>query len=89
MRKGIKIVLLVAMVISLMATITLAATIVGTVEDNYQIITEDGDAYNIADTDTGNDLVMNSTGKIVRVNGQITEEEGVKTISIESFEIVE
>ena len=63
-------------------------TIIGTVNDNYQIVTEDGDVYEVADTDMGNDL-LNHVGKTVEALGTITEEEGVKVITVTNYTVMD
>jgi len=63
-------------------------TIIGTVNDSYQIVTEDGDVYEVADTDMGNDL-LNHVGKTVEATGTITEEEGVKVINVTLYTVID
>jgi hypothetical protein len=63
-------------------------TITGTINDTYQIVTDDGTVYEVADTDLGNDL-LNHIGKTVEVVGKIFEEEGVKVINVKSYKILE
>ncbi len=63
-------------------------TITGTINDAYQIVAEDGMVYEVEDTDMGNDM-LNHVGKTVEVTGQVVEEDGVKTIKVESYKILE
>jgi hypothetical protein len=63
-------------------------TITGVVNDTYQIIGKDGTVYEVADTDVGNDL-LNHVGKTVQATGIVTEEEGVKVISVESYTVAD
>ena len=70
------------------ATCGEAITIVGTVNDTYQIETEDGAIYDIGDTEKGQE-VGELIGQQVKVQGTVEEEEGVKVISITAFEIFE
>lgn len=59
-------------------------TIVGEVNDQYQIIAQDGTIYEIADTDMGNEL-SRLIGAVVEVAGDVREEDGVKIIEVASF----
>ena len=63
-------------------------TIVGEVNDQYQIVTKDGTVYEIADTETG-DEVLKLIGSVVEVTGQVEEEDGVKIIDVKSFKAKE
>lgn len=47
--------------------------IVGKVNDNYQIVSDDGTVYEIADNDMGNELLEHHTGKNVQVIGKIVK----------------
>jgi len=63
-------------------------TIKGEVNDNYQIVTEDGQIYEVADTDKGNEVVLQHIGKIVKISGTIEEsDEGEKIITVISYEV--
>lgn len=63
-------------------------TIIGTVNDTYQIVADDGVVYEVEDTDMGNDM-LNHVGKTVEVTGKVVEEDGVKSIKVESYKILE
>jgi hypothetical protein len=63
-------------------------TITGTINDTYQIVTEDGTVYEVADTDMGNDL-LDHIDKTVEVTGDVVEEEGAKVINVKSYKILE
>lgn len=63
-------------------------TIVGKVNDNYQIVTEDSTVYEVAETEMGMDL-LNHVDKTVKVTGTIVEEEGVRIITVTFFEVIE
>jgi hypothetical protein len=63
-------------------------TITGTINDTYQIVTEDGTVYEVADTDMGNDL-LDHIDKTVEVTGDVIEEEGAKVINVKSYKILE
>ena len=63
-------------------------TIKGEVNDNYQIVTENGQIYEVADTDKGNEVVLQHIGKIVKISGTIEEgDEGEKIITVISYEV--
>ncbi|MGD2029001.1 MAG: hypothetical protein PVG86_03595 [Desulfobacterales bacterium] len=63
-------------------------TIVGEVNDQYQIVARDGTIYEIADTETG-DQVLQFIGSVVEVTGQVQEDDGVKIIDVKSFKLKE
>ena len=63
-------------------------TIVGEVNDQYQIVAKDGTIYEIADTEMG-DEVLKLVGSVVEVTGDLIEEDGVKGIDIKYFEVKE
>jgi hypothetical protein len=63
-------------------------SITGTINADSQLVDDSGNSYDIADTDKGYE-VMEMTGKKVSVKGTVMEEEGTKTISITSFEVVQ
>jgi hypothetical protein len=63
-----------------------SVTIVGVVNDQYQIVTKDGTIYEIIDTELGNEL-LNYIGEVVEVTGDVEEEDGVKDLDVKSFEV--
>ena len=63
-------------------------TITGMINDTYQIVSDNGTVYEVADTDMGNDL-LNHVGKTVKVIGNVVEEDGVKVIDVKSYDILE
>jgi len=63
-------------------------TITGTINDTYQIVSDNGIVYEVADTDMGDDL-LNHVGKTVEVTGELLEEEGVKVINVKSYKLLE
>jgi hypothetical protein len=63
-------------------------TIEGVVSDVYQLITDQDEVYDIADTEKGQEL-MEMVGKKVKVIGAVEEEDGVKTIKVANFEVME
>ena len=65
-----------------------SVTIVGEVNDQYQIVTDDGTIYEIADTELGNELLQH-IGEVAEVKGDIEEEDDVKVFDVKSFDIKE
>jgi len=63
-------------------------TLIGTVDDYYQIVTDDGEAYEIGDNEQG-DEVTGYVGARVKVRGILEENEDVKTITILSYEVLD
>ncbi|MBU4186273.1 MAG: hypothetical protein KKC23_08790, partial [Proteobacteria bacterium] len=50
--------------------------------------TLDGQIYEVADTDKGNEVIFQNIGKIVKVSGTIKEgDEGEKIITVTSYEV--
>ena len=62
-------------------------TIVGTVNNEYQIVTEDETVYEVAETEKG-DEVVELVGKKVKVMGIVEESEGTKIITVTSYEVL-
>ena len=62
-----------------------SVTIVGEVNDEYQIVAKDGMIYEIADTELGNEILKH-IGEVVEVTGDVEEEDGVKVLDVKSFE---
>jgi len=62
-------------------------TIIGEVNDNYQIVA-DGQIYEVAENAIGVDLVKKYISQTVRVTGTIEEKEDVKIITVTSFKVV-
>ena len=83
-------ILAVLVLILMLATPVLATevTLIGKVNDSYQIETDQGDVYEVADTEMGNEL-LNHIGKKVEVTGTVAEEEGVKTITVAVYVVLE
>ena len=65
-----------------------AMTITGTVNDHYQIVTDDGKIYDVGDTERG-DEVTELVDKKVKATGTVEESEGMMMISITEYEILE
>jgi len=62
-------------------------TIIGTVNNEYQIVTDDDMVYEVAETEKG-DEVVDLVGKKVKVMGTVEESEGTKIITVTSYEVV-
>ena len=62
-------------------------TIMGTVNEDYQIIADNDQIYEVADTEKGVEVV-DLVGKKVKVTGTIEEEDGEKVITIISYEVI-
>jgi len=62
-------------------------TIVGTVNEDYQIVADNGQIYEVADTEKGVEVV-DLVGKKVKVTGTVEEEDGKKVITITSYEVI-
>ena len=83
---------LVIMVVMVFAGSAMAASemivLQGQVTEDSQILDDEGNVFDIADTEKGNELIEN-VGQKVQIEGTVIEEEGVKVITVESFHIVE
>ncbi|MEJ2284484.1 MAG: hypothetical protein P8X85_12900 [Desulfobacterales bacterium] len=63
-------------------------TIVGTINDDSQIVDNAGVVYEVADNDMAEE-VMEHVGKKLEVKGTVMEEEGSKMITITSYTVLE
>ena len=64
-------------------------TIVGTVNDDGVLVDKDGGIYMLGEDDKGSEVAENS-GKKVEVKGTVEESsDGTKTITIESYKVME
>ena len=63
-------------------------TITGKINDMYQIVTESGDVYEVADSDLADEMLENIGQTVTAIGTLIQGEEGVKTIRITDYEIV-
>lgn len=80
------------LVIAMLAVFTLPAlaaekTIVGEVNDNYQIVTAD-QIYEIADTPEGNDLAENHISAKAKVVGTVEDRDDMKIVTVTSFQVL-
>lgn len=62
-------------------------TITGTVNDYYQIETDDGTVYDVVENEKG-DEVAEQVGMRVKVTGTVEEDEDMKLIDITSYTII-
>lgn len=69
------------------ATAAENVTILGTVNLEYQIVTDDKQIYEVAENEKG-DEVVEMVDKRVRVTGTVEESEGVKVITVISYEVL-
>ena len=64
-------------------------TLVGEVNDTYQIVGEDGQIYEVTADEIGNAVVLTLISQKVKVTGTIKEENDVKIITILTYEVLE
>lgn len=62
-------------------------TIIGEINDNYQIVA-DGQIYEVAENTIGVDLIKNYISQTVKVTGTIEEKDDVKVITVTTFKAV-
>jgi len=90
-RFSIAFIVLLAFLVFLSSPVTAeptSVTIVGEVNDEYQIVAKDGTIYEIADTELGKELLKH-IGEVAEVTGDVEEEDGVKVLDVKSFETKE
>jgi len=63
-------------------------TIVGTVNDENQLVDNDGTVYELADNEKGQEL-MEHVGKKIQVMGTVVEGDDGKLITITSYTVIE
>jgi len=64
-----------------------AVTIQGQVNEENQLVDQEGNVYQIADTEEGM-KVMDMVGEKVEVKGTVQEDMGEKEITVESFSVL-
>ncbi|MCK9274933.1 MAG: hypothetical protein M0P57_07575 [Syntrophales bacterium] len=69
-------------------SITAAESITGEVNDDFQIISETGEAYNVYSSEAGNEVVEH-VGEKITVTGEVEIIEGEKWINIISYTLLE
>ena len=63
------------------------ASISGKITAENELVADDGQVYNIADTEGGQNLLEN-VDKMVEVKGTVAEKDGKKEITVDSFRVV-
>jgi len=85
--------------IALLSTVAFAAeetvmgaaeesVIIGTITDDNQIVDHDGQAHTIQQNEQGPDILA-FVGKKTQIKGTVLEADGIKTIKIVSYELIE
>ncbi len=64
-----------------------SVTIVGIVNDSYQIVTDNEQVYEIAEGQKGDELIE-FVDKKVKVTGTVEEDDGAKLMIVTSFEVI-
>jgi hypothetical protein len=66
-------------------------TIMGEVNDQYQVVGANGQVYEIAENDAGDDLILNYIGKKVMVTGTLsqTEDEEAQILLVKEFKVIQ
>jgi hypothetical protein len=62
-------------------------TITGEVNEEFQIVAK-GVVYEVADNEIGDYLVRNHISDKVKVSGTVSEQGGIKIITVSSFEVL-
>ena len=89
-RKGLALLLCGLFVLFVSAGLVLAGeqvTILGTVTASYQIVTEDQEVYDVAESEKG-DEVVELIDRKVKVIGTVEEKDDVKVITVTSYEVI-
>jgi hypothetical protein len=63
-------------------------TVTGKVNEDYQLVGDDGTIYEVDDNSAGNELIEH-VGKKVKVEGTVTEGDGATVMTVMSYEILE
>ena len=77
--------------LTLFAGMTMAGqevSIIGTINDESQLVADNGMTYDINDNEMGNE-VMELVGKKVSVKGTVMDAEEIKIITITAFDVIE
>ena len=87
--KGIIAIMAVLLSITLMAGTALAGDtmVSGKVTADNQLLSDDGQVYEVADTENGNRLLEHMEKKVA-VKGTVAEKDGMKMITVTSFKIL-
>ena len=65
-----------------------SVTIVGPVNDYYQIVIEDGKIYAVEENERGFKLIDECVGKQVKAMGTVEETEDMKIFTVTSYEVI-
>ena len=65
-----------------------SVTILGIVNASYQIVTDNDQVYEIAESEKGDELIE-LVDKKVKVTGTVEEDDGTKVITVTSYEVIE
>jgi hypothetical protein len=89
-KKMIKLFIMVLTAVLVLSAQVFAAeiTIIGIINDINQIVTEEGEIYEVADNDLAGELTR-YVGQTVMVTGTLIEDGDVKTILVKEYEIIE
>jgi hypothetical protein len=89
MKRAVQMTVMISVTIIIFAVAALGAeiTLVGEVNDNYQLYAN-GQLYEVAETPEGNDLVLNYISMKVEVVCTVEEQKDVKVIIVRSFRVV-
>jgi len=60
---------------------------VGTLTEDYQIVTGDDQVYDVAESEKGDEMI-NLVGKKLKVTGTVEEYAGAKYIMVTSYEVI-
>lgn len=63
-------------------------TIKGTVNEDAQIVADDGEIYDVADTELGSEVVT-LVGAKVLVMGTVEETEGKKVVTVTAYQVLD
>jgi hypothetical protein len=63
-------------------------TVTGKVNEDYQLVGDDGIIYEVDDNSAGNELIEH-VGKKVKVEGTVTEGDGATVMTVRSYEMLE
>lgn len=94
MKKNMKKILLGILIIGLTVFLSGIApaesevSVSGVINEDGQLVDDDGMTYDIAENDEGNEI-MEMVGQKITVKGTVMEAEGTKIITVSSFKIIE
>lgn len=86
--KALSIVMMLVLVFFTTQALSSEITITGTINEDLQFVTEEGIVYEIDDNEKGNEAVEH-VGKKMNLVGTITEDDGIKTITVLFFNLLE